>query len=129
MQHCIFAVTDVFVFGELPEALILACTELEQEAALGKIKLCGLSRPCDIEAANQLTPDFSGFVFAKKSRRYVAPEKAKALREKLNPAIKAVGVFVREEPEAIAGLLNDGIIDLPSSTAATMKRISRGFGR
>lgn len=36
MQSCIFAVTDVFVFGELPEALILAGTELEQEAALGK---------------------------------------------------------------------------------------------
>ena len=77
-----------------------------------KIKLCGLSRPCDIEAANQLTPDFIGFVFAKKSRRYVAPEQAKALREALNPAIRAVGVFVREEPEIVAGLLNDGIIDL-----------------
>ncbi len=77
-----------------------------------RIKLCGLSRPCDIEAANALLPDYIGFVFAKKSRRYVVPEKAKALREKLNPAIKAVGVFVREEPEVVAGLLNDGIIDL-----------------
>ena len=77
-----------------------------------KIKLCGLSRPCDIDAANQLTSDFIGFVFAKKSKRYVAPEKAKALREALNPAIKAVGVFVREEPEVVAGLLNSGVIGL-----------------
>ena len=84
-----------------------------------KIKLCGLSRPCDIDAANQLTSDFIGFVFAKKSKRYVAPEKAKALREALNPAIKAVGVFVlteadlcTTEPEVIAALLSDGIIDL-----------------
>ena len=36
-----------------------------------KIKLCGLSRPCDIEAANQLKPDYIGFVFAPKSKRYV----------------------------------------------------------
>ena len=33
-----------------------------------KIKLCGLSRPCDIEWANALQPDFIGFVFAKKSK-------------------------------------------------------------
>ena len=77
-----------------------------------RIKLCGLSRPCDIEAANALLPDYIGFVFAKKSRRYVVPEKAKALREALNPAIRAVGVFVREAPEFVAGLLNDGVIDL-----------------
>ncbi len=43
---------------------------------------------------------------------YGAPEQAKALREALNPAIRAVGVFVREEPEIVAGLLDDGIIDL-----------------
>ena len=36
VQSCIFAVTDVFVFGELPEALILAGMELEQKTALGK---------------------------------------------------------------------------------------------
>ena len=77
-----------------------------------KIKLCGLSRPCDIEAANALLPDYIGFVFAKKSKRYVAPEKAKALREALNPSIQAVGVFVREEPEIIANLLSEGIIDV-----------------
>ena len=29
-----------------------------------KIKLCGLSRLCDIEAVNALRPDYIGFVFA-----------------------------------------------------------------
>ena len=53
-----------------------------------------------------------GFVFAPKSRRYVSPEAAEALRRMLDPAIRAVGVFVREEPERIAELLNRGIIDL-----------------
>ena len=77
-----------------------------------KIKLCGLSRPCDIEWANALMPDYIGFVFARKSRRYVSPTIARELRGKLNPAICAVGVFVNEIPEAVAMLLNDGIIDI-----------------
>ena len=77
-----------------------------------RIKLCGLSRPCDIEAANALKPEYIGFVFAPKSRRCVSPETAEALRKMLDPAIRAVGVFVREDPERIAGLLDRGIIDL-----------------
>ena len=77
-----------------------------------RIKLCGLSRPCDIEAANALKPEYIGFVFAPKSRRCVSPETAEALRKMLDPAIRAVGVFVREDPERIAGLLERGIIDL-----------------
>lgn len=77
-----------------------------------KIKLCGLSRPCDIEAANELMPEYIGFVFAPKSRRYVSPEQAAALKEQLNPAIKAVGVFVNEAPETIATYLKDEIIDI-----------------
>ncbi len=77
-----------------------------------RIKLCGLSRPCDIEVANALRPEYIGFVFFPKSRRYVSPEQAEALRKMLDPAVRAVGVFVRENPERIAGLLNRGIIDL-----------------
>lgn len=77
-----------------------------------KIKLCGLSRPCDIAAANELKPEYIGFVFAPKSPRYVTPQKAAELRGLLSPDIKPVGVFVRETPETIAGLLNSGIIDI-----------------
>lgn len=77
-----------------------------------KIKLCGLSRPCDIEAANALSPDYVGFVFAAKSRRYVTVEQAVRLRRLLHPGISAVGVFVKESPEAVAGLLEQGVIDM-----------------
>ena len=77
-----------------------------------RIKLCGLTRPCDIEAANRLKPDYIGFVFVKKSRRCVSPEQAEALKKQLSPEIRAVGVFVNEDPETVAGLLNRGIIDL-----------------
>lgn len=77
-----------------------------------KIKLCGLSRGCDIEAANALRPDYVGFVFAAKSRRCVSPERAAELKGMLRPEIRAVGVFVDEAPERVAQLLNDGVIDL-----------------
>ena len=77
-----------------------------------KIKLCGLTRPCDIEAVNELQPDYIGFVFAKKSRRYVSPEKAEELKAMLAPGIQAVGVFVNEEPEQIAALLEAGTLDV-----------------
>jgi len=77
-----------------------------------KIKLCGLTRPRDIEWANALTPDFVGFVFARKSKRYISPKNAQKLREKLNQSINAVGVFVNEAPETVAALLNDGTIDV-----------------
>ncbi|MBE5857246.1 MAG: phosphoribosylanthranilate isomerase [Lachnospiraceae bacterium] len=76
------------------------------------IKLCGLKRECDIEAVNKLNPDFIGFVFAEKSKRYVNPEGAARLKAKLNKGIKAVGVFVNESPEAVAELLNKGTIDM-----------------
>ena len=77
-----------------------------------KIKLCGLSQPCDIEEANRLLPAYIGFVFAPKSKRYVPPETAAALKQRLHPSIQAVGVFVREEPEQVAALLRKGIIDI-----------------
>lgn len=77
-----------------------------------KIKLCGLSRPCDIEAVNELKPEFIGFVFAPKSKRCITPEKAARLKELLAPEIKAVGVFVQERYETVAALLNRGIIDI-----------------
>ena len=77
-----------------------------------KIKLCGLTRSCDIEAVNELQPEYIGFVFAKTSRRYVSPEKAEELKAMLAPGIQAVGVFVNEEPEQIVSLLEAGTIDV-----------------
>ena len=77
-----------------------------------KIKFCGLSRLCDIEAANELKPDYIGFVFAEKSKRYVDIQTAKFLKKNLNPEIKSVGVFVDEKIENIIKIVNENIIDI-----------------
>lgn len=77
-----------------------------------KIKFCGLTRTGDIEAANELKPDYIGFVFWPKSKRAVTAGEAKTLKAKLDPSIKAVGVFVDEDMEAVKSLLDGGIIDI-----------------
>ncbi|MBR0277034.1 MAG: phosphoribosylanthranilate isomerase [Clostridia bacterium] len=75
-----------------------------------KIKLCGLKRPCDIEFANLLKPDYIGFVFAPKSRRYITFIEADKLRDKLDSSVVSVGVFVNEATENIVRLANKRII-------------------
>lgn len=67
-----------------------------------KIKLCGMMQKADIFAANELLPDYIGFVFAAGARRAVTPETARELRGALDSRIRAVGVFVDQRPEEIA---------------------------
>ncbi len=76
-----------------------------------KIKICGLSRPEDIAAANQVLPDYIGFVFAP-SRRQVDLEKAAALHAKLSQTIRTVGVFQNADPARIFSVADSGILDL-----------------
>ena len=77
-----------------------------------KIKICGLTRFEDIEAANALLPDYIGFVFWERSKRNVTKEQAKELKSRLDSRIKAVGVFVDAEIDFIADLVSCGIIDV-----------------
>lgn len=103
------------VRGEKPYAAGTCGTGAGRKApdsrARSCIKICGLSRPCDIDYVNVLKPDYIGFVFAK-SRRQVSVGQARLLRQRLDPEICAVGVFVNEAPERIVALVNDGIIDM-----------------
>lgn len=79
---------------------------------MAKIKICGLTRQEDIAAVNLYQPDYIGFVFAPKSRRYLSYGQAAALRRHLCAEIAAVGVFVNEAKEIVADLLGQGVIDL-----------------
>ena len=76
-----------------------------------KIKICGLSRECDVDFVNEAKPDYAGFVVNfPKSRRNVSPDRARELALRLSPEITPVGVFVDERPEVIAELVNCGAI-------------------
>ena len=77
-----------------------------------KIKMCGLSRAEDIQAANAIKPDYIGFVFAEISKRKVSALEASKLKSKLDPEIKAVGVFLDDKLDFVASMLNLGIVDV-----------------
>lgn len=77
-----------------------------------KVKICGLRRIEDIDYINEFLPDYAGFIFAKKSKRYIEPDFAIQLKNKLNTKIKSVGVFVNENIEIISQILDLKIIDL-----------------
>lgn len=68
-------------------------------------------KPCDIEYANRVKPDFVGFIFAN-TRRKISAAQAKQFREALDAEIPAVGVFVNEDISVIASLVQDGCIDM-----------------
>ena len=76
-----------------------------------KIKLCGMMKPCDIEYANRVKPDFVGFIFAN-TRRKIGATQAKQFREALDAEIPSVGVFVNEDISVIISLVQDGCIDM-----------------
>lgn len=75
-----------------------------------KIKMCGLRRETDIEYANKLMPDYIGYVFTEKSKRYITPEKAGKLTEILDKKIIPVGVFVNSPIMNIISLIESGTI-------------------
>lgn len=76
-----------------------------------KVKICGLSRECDISMVNELKPDFCGFIINfPKSKRNVNVDRLKELVKDLNPDVIPVGVFVNQPAELIAELLNDNVI-------------------
>lgn len=77
-----------------------------------KIKLCGLRRIEDIEAANKLDPEFVGFVFAAGSRRYISKNDACFLRSNLKKNIATVGVFKDNELEEIADIVKSNAISV-----------------
>ena len=79
---------------------------------MSKIKICGLTRMEDILAVNDSKPDYVGFVFYSKSRRYVSPDRAEELKAALSSDIQSVGVFVNEDSSIIEELAGQNIIDL-----------------
>ncbi|MCD8346366.1 MAG: phosphoribosylanthranilate isomerase [Lachnospiraceae bacterium] len=78
-----------------------------------KIKLCGLSRPVDIDSVNETKPDYCGFIInVPKSIRNTTPDQVRALRKNLSPEIIPVGVFRNEPVENVAEILRDGTIQV-----------------
>lgn len=66
-----------------------------------RVKICGITNAEDAMVAAVAGADALGFVFFPESPRYVTPEAAAAIIEKLPPFISTVGVFVNDPVERV----------------------------
>ena len=71
-----------------------------------RVKICGITNPDDAAAAVEAGADALGFVFHRKSPRYVEPQVVKAIVANLPPFILPIGVFVNEEPKVVRDLMD-----------------------
>ncbi|MBB5018798.1 phosphoribosylanthranilate isomerase [Chitinivorax tropicus] len=77
-----------------------------------KIKICGLTRIEDVQAAAQLGADALGFVFYPPSPRHLAIPQAAKLVSALPPFMTSVGLFVDAEPAVVRSVLQTVPLDL-----------------
>jgi phosphoribosylanthranilate isomerase len=98
-----------------------------------RIKICGLTREADVDAAVQAGADAIGFVLYPQSPRFVSPERAGALARRLPPFVTPVLLFVNARPEYIAqvvaqvpnALLQFHGDETPATCAAAMRPFIR----
>lgn len=67
-----------------------------------RIKICGLSREADVQAAVEAGADAVGFVFYGPSPRHVSLERATELARQLPPFVTPVGLFVNASDAELA---------------------------
>jgi phosphoribosylanthranilate isomerase len=77
-----------------------------------KVKICGIMRAEDADAASGAMPDFAGFVFAPMSRRAVTLGQALLFRKRLAPGIVPVGVFAQNPLGQILEAFQSGAIEM-----------------
>ena len=77
-----------------------------------KVKICGITNLEDAKGAVEAGADFLGFVFYKKSKRYLRPLPAKKIIEKLPKTVLKVGVFVNQTPVEVKKIAEICSLDL-----------------
>lgn len=96
-----------------------------------RIKFCGLTRAEDVRVAAELGVDAIGFVLTKKSRRFIEPVQARALRDALPPFVSAVALFMDDDAawieQAIAVLRPDLLQFHGIETASFAERFDRPY--
>lgn len=101
------------------------------------VKICGITRARDAEAAVECGASAVGFIFWPKSPRYIAPADARAIVRTLPPFVTPVGVFVNESIDrvnAIADEVGLGAIQLhgdeaPDTARGVTRPVVKAVGR
>ena len=77
-----------------------------------EVKICGLTRESDVDAACSLGAAYLGFNFSAASLRRVTPERARDLAAAVSGAARLVGVFVEEGYSEIENAIEAASLDL-----------------
>jgi phosphoribosylanthranilate isomerase len=102
-----------------------------------RIKICGITRPQDLQAAVTAGADAVGFVFYPKSPRYVTPARFAELAAHLPPYVSAVALFVNASVDEVRAVVEAGPIaqlhfhgdETPQQCAAIAAAVQRPFTR
>jgi phosphoribosylanthranilate isomerase len=77
-----------------------------------RVKICGITRAEDAQAATRLGADAIGMVFYAASPRNVSIEQAQALIRSLPPFVSLVGLFVDAEPQFVNEVIQSVPLDM-----------------
>jgi len=100
------------------------------------VKICGITRREDAEAAVAAGANALGFIFWPGSPRAVDPYRARAIAEALPPFVTTVGVFVNQPLDYVSGvasLVRLGAVQLhgdetPAYAAAVRRPVVKAIG-
>ncbi len=77
-----------------------------------QLKICGMKNPQNITDIAALNPDYLGFIFYEKSKRYVGEDFDEAATYHLPKGIKKIGVFVNASMEYVLSKVKRYDLDL-----------------
>ncbi|OGX21098.1 MAG: hypothetical protein A3K54_02030 [Omnitrophica WOR_2 bacterium RBG_13_44_8] len=93
-----------------------------------RVKICGITNLDDALASIEAGCDALGFVFYKKSPRYIKPEKVSAIIMHLPPHILKVGVFVNAKEKNIRSIAQLCSLDMLQFHGEESLRFCERFG-
>ena len=94
-----------------------------------RIKICGITRVEDAQAAADAGADAIGLIFWPGTPRVVTHAQARAIVAALPPFVGVVGLFVDPEPDAVRGALAAVSLDFLQFHGSEPAPFCRSFGR